>query len=125
MTRRRGSMAGDDPDEVSGTTESSETGGTLAAAGARGGETGATGGARGEDAGAGSRARGDDTGAAGEAGGGTAGEAGGGARWVEVAPERIVRWVGTFIDRHGPVTAEPGRTVLVLRGADGAVAECQ
>jgi hypothetical protein len=43
---------------------------------------------------------------------------------VEVAPERIVRWVGTFIDRHGPVTAEPGRTVLVLRGADGAVAEC-
>jgi hypothetical protein len=43
---------------------------------------------------------------------------------VEVAPDRIVRWVGTFIDRHGPVTAEPSRTVLVLRGADGAVAEC-
>jgi hypothetical protein len=43
---------------------------------------------------------------------------------VEVAPERIVRWVGTFIDRHGLVTAEPGRTVLILRGADGAVAEC-
>ena len=54
----------------------------------------------------------------------TGDEPGAGARWVEVAPERIVRWVGTFIDRHGPVTAEPGRTVLVLRGADGAVAEC-
>jgi Actinobacteria/chloroflexi VLRF1 release factor len=50
---------------------------------------------------------------------------GGGGRWVDVAPERIVRWVGTFIDRHGPVTAEPSRAVLVLRGADGAVAECQ
>ena len=62
--------------------------------------------------------------ASGAGGTGAAGEAGGGARWVEVAPERIVHWVGTFIDRHGPVTAEPGRTVLVLRGADGAVAEC-
>jgi hypothetical protein len=52
------------------------------------------------------------------------GEAPGGGRWVEVAPDRIVRWVGTFIDRHGPVTVEPGRTMLVLRGADGAAAEC-
>jgi len=43
---------------------------------------------------------------------------------VEVTPDRIVRWVGTFIDRHGPVTAEPSRTVLILRGGDGAVAEC-
>jgi hypothetical protein len=47
-----------------------------------------------------------------------------GGRWVDVAPERIVRWVGTFIDRHGPVTAEPSPAVLILRGADGAVAEC-
>src|SRR5215472_9714227 len=47
-----------------------------------------------------------------------------GGRWVEVAPDRIVRWVATFADRHGPVTAEPSRTVLILRGADGAVAEC-
>jgi Actinobacteria/chloroflexi VLRF1 release factor len=50
--------------------------------------------------------------------------AAGGARWVDVAPDRIVRWVGAFADRHGPLSAEPGRTVLVLRGADGAVAEC-
>src|SRR5215470_7346924 len=56
-------------------------------------------------------------------GAGPAGGAGGG-RWVEVAPDRIVRWAGSFADRHGPVTAEPGRTVLILRGADGAVAEC-
>jgi hypothetical protein len=61
-------------------------------------------------------------------GSGTGGDGGaggpGGGRWVEVAPERIVGWVGRFIDRHGAVTAEPGRAVLVLRGADGAVAEC-
>src|SRR5262249_60556747 len=56
-------------------------------------------------------------------GAGPAGGPGSG-RWVEVAPDRIVRWVGSFADRHGPVTAEPSRTVLVLRGADGAVAEC-
>ena len=47
-----------------------------------------------------------------------------GGRWVDVAPDRIVRWVGSFADRHGPLTAEPSRAVLVLRGADGAVAEC-
>src|SRR5215469_12548161 len=59
---------------------------------------------------------------AGPAGG--PGGAGAGGRWVEVAPDRIVRWVGSFADRHGPLTAEPSRTVLILRGADGAVAEC-
>ena len=54
--------------------------------------------------------------------GGAADSAGG--RWVEVAPDRIVRWVGSFADRHGLLAAEPSRTVLILRGADGAVAEC-
>jgi len=63
-------------------------------------------------------------GTGGPAGSSAGGEPGAGGRWVDVAPERIVRWAGTFIDRHGPVTAEPGRAVLVLRGADGAVAEC-
>jgi Actinobacteria/chloroflexi VLRF1 release factor len=47
-----------------------------------------------------------------------------GGRWVEVAPDRIVRWVATFADRHGPLVTEPSRKVLVLRGGDGAVAEC-
>jgi hypothetical protein len=57
-------------------------------------------------------------------GGGGSGDGSTGGRWVDVAPDRIVRWVGSFADRHGPLTTEPSRTVLVLRGADGAVAEC-
>jgi hypothetical protein len=43
---------------------------------------------------------------------------------VEVAPERIVRWVEAFAERHEAATAEPGRRLLVLRAADGAAAEC-
>jgi len=35
------------------------------------------------------------------------GEAGGGGRWVEVAPERLARWVTTFAERHGAVIAWP------------------
>ena len=47
-----------------------------------------------------------------------------GARWVEVAPERLVRWVESFTLRHGPAVAEPGPEVVVLRASDGAVAAC-
>jgi Actinobacteria/chloroflexi VLRF1 release factor len=47
-----------------------------------------------------------------------------GARWVEVAPERLVRWVENFTGRHGPAMAEPGPEVVVLRASDGAVAAC-
>ena len=50
-------------------------------------------------------------------------EAGSG-RWVEVAPDRLARWVTTFAERHGTVTAEPGRLTMTFRAADGAVAEC-
>src|SRR5580692_1880316 len=50
-------------------------------------------------------------------------EAGGG-RWVEVAPDRLARWVTTFAERHGTVTAEPGRLTMTFRAADGAVAQC-
>ena len=50
-------------------------------------------------------------------------EAGGG-RWVEVAPDRLARWVATFAERHGTVTAEPGRLTITFRAADGAVAQC-
>jgi len=50
-------------------------------------------------------------------------EAGGG-RWVEVAPDRLPRWVATFAERHGTVTAEPGRLTMTFRAADGAVAQC-
>jgi Actinobacteria/chloroflexi VLRF1 release factor len=47
-----------------------------------------------------------------------------GARWVEVAPERLVRWVENFTLRHGPAVVEPGPEVVVLRASDGAVAAC-
>ena len=43
-----------------------------------------------------------------------------GARWVEVPPERLVRWVENFATRHGPAVAEPGPAVVVLRARDGA-----
>jgi len=47
-----------------------------------------------------------------------------GARWVEVPPERLVRWVENFTLRHGPAVAEPGPEVVMLRARDGAVAGC-
>ena len=47
-----------------------------------------------------------------------------GARWVEVPPERLVRWVAAFAARHGPTVAEPGPEAVVLRAEDGAVAAC-
>jgi len=47
-----------------------------------------------------------------------------GARWVEVPPERLVRWVENFTLRHGPAVAEPGPEVVVLRASDGTAAAC-
>jgi hypothetical protein len=47
-----------------------------------------------------------------------------GARWVEVPPERLVRWVENFTLRHGPAVAEPGSEAVVLRARDGAAAAC-
>ena len=47
-----------------------------------------------------------------------------GDRWVEVPPERLVRWVENFTLRHGPAAAEPGPEVVVLRARDGAAAAC-
>ena len=85
-------------------------------------EAGGTDGPQPDDATAAGAGAGGSPQANGERGSGAGAPAGG--RWVEVAPDRIVRWVGSFADRHGPVTAEPSRKVLVLRGADGAVAEC-
>jgi hypothetical protein len=43
---------------------------------------------------------------------------------VEVPPERLVRWVGSFTGRHGPVVAEAGPATVVLHAQDGAAAEC-
>jgi Actinobacteria/chloroflexi VLRF1 release factor len=50
--------------------------------------------------------------------------AAGGGRWVEVAPERFVRWAGNFGKRHGPLVAKAGLAVVSLAAADGSVAEC-
>jgi VLRF1 release factor-like protein len=50
--------------------------------------------------------------------------AAGGGRWVEVAPERLTRWVATFAERHGAITVEPGRLAVTFRASDGAAAEC-
>jgi Actinobacteria/chloroflexi VLRF1 release factor len=47
-----------------------------------------------------------------------------GPRWVEVPPERLVRWVDTFAIRHGPTVAEPGPDIVVLRASDGTAAAC-
>lgn len=47
-----------------------------------------------------------------------------GGRWVEVAPERFGRWVESFTARHGQTVAQLGPAAVVLRAADGVVAEC-
>jgi hypothetical protein len=45
-------------------------------------------------------------------------------RWLEVGPERIGGWLESFAARHGGASYQPGRDVISVRGADGAVAEC-
>ena len=65
------------------------------------------------------------TGAAGASATGEASDAAtGGGRWVDVAPDRLARWVATFAGRHGAITAEPGRLAVTFRAADDAAAEC-
>ena len=58
------------------------------------------------------------------AGTGGADAAAGGGRWVEVAPDRLARWVASFAERHGTITTVPGRLAVTFRAADGAAAEC-
>jgi len=52
--------------------------------------------------------------------------AAGGGRWVDVPPERLVSWILTFTQRHGPgsVTGDAAGVVVTFIAADGAVAEC-
>jgi Actinobacteria/chloroflexi VLRF1 release factor len=52
--------------------------------------------------------------------------AAGGGRWVDVAPERLVPWIATFIQRHGvgPVSCDPAGVTVTFAAADGAAAEC-
>ncbi len=44
--------------------------------------------------------------------------AAGGGRWIDVAPERLPRWLENFAARHGPYTADG----LTLTAGDGATA---
>jgi hypothetical protein len=46
------------------------------------------------------------------------------ARWIEVAPERLAGWLGSFAQRHGDVAITPEPAVVTFRAKDGAVAEC-
>lgn len=50
--------------------------------------------------------------------------AGRGGRWVEIAPERLPKWVESFAERHGgaPALSVDG-SVLALTAPDGSVAE--
>jgi Actinobacteria/chloroflexi VLRF1 release factor len=47
------------------------------------------------------------------------------SRMLDIAPERLVRWIEAFGDRHGLVTAEPGPAVAEFLAADGATARCE
>jgi Actinobacteria/chloroflexi VLRF1 release factor len=55
--------------------------------------------------------------------------AAGGGRWVEVPPERLAYWIGSFAQRHGgadsrwPSPGDDGGAVT-FTAADGAAAEC-
>jgi Actinobacteria/chloroflexi VLRF1 release factor len=52
--------------------------------------------------------------------------AAGGGRWVNVPPERLVSWIVTFTQRHGPGSVRPDEigTSVTFTAADGAAAEC-
>jgi hypothetical protein len=49
---------------------------------------------------------------------------GGAARWVEVDPGRLPRWLDGFAERHDGAEVTPQEYGIRLVGADGAVAEC-
>jgi Actinobacteria/chloroflexi VLRF1 release factor len=52
--------------------------------------------------------------------------AAGGGRWVDVPPERLVSWIGTFTQRHGAgaVSRDEAGVTVTVTAADGAAAEC-
>ena len=56
--------------------------------------------------------------------------ASGGARWVDVAPERFPGWVASFARRHGADSEDQSLTMavtgdsVIFTAPDGAVAEC-
>jgi Actinobacteria/chloroflexi VLRF1 release factor len=48
----------------------------------------------------------------------------GGGRWVDVAPERLVRWLAEFDARHPVARSVYGPAAVRLEAVDGALAEC-
>jgi Actinobacteria/chloroflexi VLRF1 release factor len=52
--------------------------------------------------------------------------AAGGGRWVDVPPERLGSWIGTFTRRHGlaSVSRDEAGSAVTFTAADGSVAEC-
>jgi VLRF1 release factor-like protein len=49
--------------------------------------------------------------------------AGRGGRWVEIAPERLPRWVESFTERHRGASVAGDDAVVTLTATDGVVAE--
>jgi hypothetical protein len=50
--------------------------------------------------------------------------AAGGGRWVEVAPERLARWLADFDARHGVTRSVHTPALTAFEAADGSLAEC-
>jgi hypothetical protein len=51
--------------------------------------------------------------------------ASGGGRWVEVAAERVERFLDGFASRHGDLDVQPFAELVRVVAADGAVAACE
>lgn len=51
--------------------------------------------------------------------------AAGGGVWVDVAPERLERWLAGFVDRHGATEWSGSASMVSLVAADGARADCE
>jgi Actinobacteria/chloroflexi VLRF1 release factor len=47
-----------------------------------------------------------------------------GGRWLDIAPERTVRWLSAFAEGHGGASVVPVAAAVRYICADGAVAEC-
>jgi hypothetical protein len=50
--------------------------------------------------------------------------AAGGGRWIDVAPERLERWLEGFAERHGAISVAADPDLVRVRAADGSIAEC-
>jgi hypothetical protein len=46
------------------------------------------------------------------------------SRLIEVAPDRLPRWIGSFADRHGALAGRAEPAVVTFHAADGWVARC-